>query len=116
MCYYHSLLDGDVPFAALYILNHTRLAVVPVLPCPSVKTVTCKLCVWLCWNTKCGPVLLSVQGGGHTLGLFLDDDHLLCLFFHAMWCGLGYCRTLQRMQLLFTIDCSVRIMEKQKPL
>jgi hypothetical protein len=38
-------LDGDVSFVALYMLNQSRLVVVPVLPSPSVKTVTCKLCV-----------------------------------------------------------------------
>ena len=42
---YHSPLDGDVPFAALYILNPTRLVAVSVMPSPSTKTVTCKLCV-----------------------------------------------------------------------
>jgi hypothetical protein len=41
----HSLLDGDVLFVGWYILNQSRLVVVPILPSPSVKTVTCKLCV-----------------------------------------------------------------------
>jgi hypothetical protein len=42
---YHSPVDGDVSFNALYILNQTRLVVVAVLPSPSMKTATCKLFV-----------------------------------------------------------------------
>jgi hypothetical protein len=43
------------------------------------------------------------------VGLFLDGDHFLWVFFHAVWCGLGYCITLQGVQVLFTIDCSVNL-------
>jgi hypothetical protein len=48
--------------------------IVPVLPSPVVETMTCKLCVAVLEN-KMWSFLVSVQGGGHLVGLFLDGGH-----------------------------------------